>query len=813
MNALNPFNRNLITLTALLLGITLPLYAVKVYFNFNMDFDVYYRAAQRIALNRFHEIYTLSDGACPFRYNPLWLPFFYPLSFFSQNLAKILWFFFQYFCFLIGFLFIYRSLCLMEKSKTSSPSSVTCLSILFIFRFFLDCLNIGQISGLMFLGFCLAFFGYLTQNSLFFSIGVFFPTALKIGPGILFGTLLSSRSKKRAKVFQECFFIFGAALIFFILWAVSRRVPNFIYSLFHDWITILQKDSVYYDSSHYGSQSLNSALLRFVKCNILSSTLAHQIHLLFSFFCIVSVALFWALRRPISGLGKGAFFSLGLFIYMWLMPETFKYSLTPLAIPIAILLSAKRSWFQTLSIGIGALTLSLAGLDLVGGVLFFKIQEYSLPFFSTLLLGAATLQVAFQHSKYLFLKPGPWPTLPPIKTKKASLIFLLRSTDHSIDSLLKIFSQYDSDFSKEREVEIICLKERECSFQLRSAFLKATGKKIGIFIQSSSKAGILSENLAKHAFALQNLPDPFFFEEVKHITRELGDAADFKNIKELKHKILELPVHWMASWILLYRSLRGYYGQLPIKTNGITADDWGLSPGVNQGILELAQRGVIQRVSLLANGAYLKDGLSQLLSIKKIQLGIHFNLTYGKSLHGSQGLFLPPAIFLMKWMLRKINKKWIIDEFLAQMNHLKTLHVPIQYLDGHHHIHLAPGMITTLSGVLQKERISHTRLPLDYSLWKTKKFPLIFLSLLARREMKKAKLSFSPCSYPSLHSFNDHGHWRSKLRSKSAKNNNLEIITHPAFQNDLKTIQYTDSYAESRVLEFRSLKMLSYIMD
>ena len=43
------------------------------------------------------------------------------------------------------------------------------------------------------------------------------------------------------------------------------------------------------------------------------------------------------------------------------------------------------------------------------------------------------------------------------------------------------------------------------------------------------------------------------------------------------------------------------------------ADDWGLSPAINLGILELARRGWLRSVSLIANAPFLHERLDELL--------------------------------------------------------------------------------------------------------------------------------------------------------------------------------------------------------
>ena len=60
--------------------------------------------------------------------------------------------------------------------------------------------------------------------------------------------------------------------------------------------------------------------------------------------------------------------------------------------------------------------------------------------------------------------------------------------------------------------------------------------------------------------------------------------------------------------LLAYRYWRGYYAKLTLDGQLFTADDWGLSPGVNDGILRLARRGVVRRVSIMARDGFHRRG-------------------------------------------------------------------------------------------------------------------------------------------------------------------------------------------------------------
>ncbi|MEO5969375.1 MAG: hypothetical protein ABIQ95_05570, partial [Bdellovibrionia bacterium] len=435
-----------IGISFLLALITLPLYAVKVAEKTDYtDFSVYYRAALRMKLGDWSQIYSLRDGASPFRYSPIFLPFFRPFAELGLPAAQLAWYFLQFSCFGLGFYFIYLTLSTFQAPKktlkTKSPSLlITCISFLFVLRFCLDTFTIGQVSSLMFLGFTVGLYAWVVRLPILFSIGLLIPTLFKIGPGFLFGVFASSRFKEKQKGILATLSVIGVcgltSSLFLGSWSLIR-------DLWRSWTEIVLKDSQYYDASHYGSQSLKSFLLRSMNSGWITPQTAQSIYLFLAFFVCGGILIFWLSRRPRSYFGRGLFYSTGIFAYLWLMPETFKYSLTPLAIPVALILAgfARNSRrgiapgirqthaMSLIALGFGILTLSLAGKDIIGDTLFFGFQIHSLPFLATILLAIeifrlawtesvpATGLAAFVRSALEAISPmrkqlGPWASLP-----------------------------------------------------------------------------------------------------------------------------------------------------------------------------------------------------------------------------------------------------------------------------------------------------------------------------------------------------------------------------------------------------------------
>jgi len=136
----------------------------------------------------------------------------------------------------------------------------------------------------------------------------------------------------------------------------------------------------------------------------------------------------------------------------------------------------------------------------------------------------------------------------------------------------------------------------------------------------------------------------------------------------------------------------------------VTADDFCLTEGVCQGILQAAGQGVVRSVSIMSRvdgaGDLLKRHVPALAALAKtsgVHLGAHLQLTKGApvlppglvpSLVDASGRFpeRPEAV-------THPNPAEVMLEWRAQIGTLEKLGVRPAYLDSHHHIHARPGLL------------------------------------------------------------------------------------------------------------------------
>ncbi|CAM3076731.1 ChbG/HpnK family deacetylase [Legionella anisa] len=130
------------------------------------------------------------------------------------------------------------------------------------------------------------------------------------------------------------------------------------------------------------------------------------------------------------------------------------------------------------------------------------------------------------------------------------------------------------------------------------------------------------------------------------------------------------------------------------KTIILCADDFGLEPGVSEGILKLARKGRLSAVSCMVNMPgfipYAKE-LRNLKKSKPIKVGLHFNLTEGYLASIPEKSCFSLHELLIKTHMRSIKLSLIAKEFLAQLDQFtEAMQQLPDFIDGHQHVHQFP---------------------------------------------------------------------------------------------------------------------------
>jgi hypothetical protein len=392
MKSLRRFTLGLAWLLAL---IAIPIYALKIHhLEGHADFNIYWRAARDAAEGRYTNVYAYNPlGDTPFRYGPPSLLLFRPFALLPLQWARDAWFAFQCICIAGGFAYLHRAIQRLQVDATW----ITAATFLYVLRFCLDNFTIGQVSGVMFLAFAWSLDAWIAWRPGVSGTALSVPSILKVSPVFNYAILALGG---RASAWRATWSGIGALGAYFGVTAIFCGSFTGALTLWREWVRVVMADSQYFDSSHYGSQSIKSALLRMAKAGWLSPEIAHAIFLALMAIAVLGVLwLAWKMPLRHSPRARAIAYALGISVYLGFMPETFKYSLPFLAIPVSVLLGSPKGRLEWGVFGFGALTLSLAGLDIVGPRIFFGLQYASIPALAITLIGLAVYRQGLRLAK------------------------------------------------------------------------------------------------------------------------------------------------------------------------------------------------------------------------------------------------------------------------------------------------------------------------------------------------------------------------------------------------------------------------------
>jgi len=138
----------------------------------------------------------------------------------------------------------------------------------------------------------------------------------------------------------------------------------------------------------------------------------------------------------------------------------------------------------------------------------------------------------------------------------------------------------------------------------------------------------------------------------------------------------------------------------------LCADDFGLAPDVNDGILRLAAAGRITAVSCLVEGPAWSLGTADLARVSgRADVGLHLFL--GTTSGGGA------LAFAARGALGLVDASWVGRQITAQLDRFeRDCGRPPAFVDGHHHVHQMWPVREVLLGALRErypERVPYVR--------------------------------------------------------------------------------------------------------
>lgn len=141
----------------------------------------------------------------------------------------------------------------------------------------------------------------------------------------------------------------------------------------------------------------------------------------------------------------------------------------------------------------------------------------------------------------------------------------------------------------------------------------------------------------------------------------------------------------------------------------LCADDFGLSPGVSEGIASLAEAGRLSAISCMAGMPHWPEAAPRLAALgDRCDVGLHITLTDHPPLGRMPGLApagtLPPLgrLFAAAFT-RRLDRQEVAAEIARQWDAFIQAHGRYpDFVDGHQHVHLLPGIREAVLALLMQ---------------------------------------------------------------------------------------------------------------
>ncbi len=156
----------------------------------------------------------------------------------------------------------------------------------------------------------------------------------------------------------------------------------------------------------------------------------------------------------------------------------------------------------------------------------------------------------------------------------------------------------------------------------------------------------------------------------------------------------------------------------------VNADDFGLHPLINAGIVKGHKEGLITSTSLMASAPAFEEAVELAKMDPTLGVGIHLTLVGGgepalpkekvSSLLTADGVFpLDYAAFARRLYSGSIKKKEMEAELRAQIEKVLAAGLSVTHIDSHQHLHVLPGVRVSVLRLALEYKIKALRVPAE----------------------------------------------------------------------------------------------------
>ena len=169
------------------------------------------------------------------------------------------------------------------------------------------------------------------------------------------------------------------------------------------------------------------------------------------------------------------------------------------------------------------------------------------------------------------------------------------------------------------------------------------------------------------------------------------------------------------------------------RTLVVNADDLGLTIGVNNGIFDAFDRGILTSASLMANAPAAADAIRRVRNRPAFGTGVHLTLVDGTpmllpdrvpTLVQDDGRFHPSwKPFIVACLRGRVSMQDVERELTAQIECIASDGIAVTHLDAHKHVHLYPPIFDIAVRLAERFRIPVIRVPYEGTLADLPLFP------------------------------------------------------------------------------------------
>jgi predicted glycoside hydrolase/deacetylase ChbG (UPF0249 family) len=160
-----------------------------------------------------------------------------------------------------------------------------------------------------------------------------------------------------------------------------------------------------------------------------------------------------------------------------------------------------------------------------------------------------------------------------------------------------------------------------------------------------------------------------------------------------------------------------------LRTLVVNADDLGLTVGVNNGIFDAHDRGILTSASLMANAPAAANAICRVRSRSSLGVGVHLTLVDGMpmltpnrvpTLIRDDGRFHPSwRPFIVACLMGRVSMQDVERELAAQIERVASEGIKVTHLDAHKHVHAYPPIFEIVVRLADRFRIPVVRVPFE----------------------------------------------------------------------------------------------------